>query len=305
MSGSSPAPRDAREMLQRSREFLARKGIEEARLEAELLVAHALGLERLALFMQLDRPVTASEVERARELLVRRGRREPLAYIVGRREFYGRAFSVGPGVLIPRPETELIVDRAREILGARAASAAAFIADVGTGSGCLAITLALEIPGAAVLAVDISREALERARANAALLGATIDARHGDGLAVLADAARAHGRTFDLIVCNPPYVTREECATLAPEVRDHEPELALFAPDGDADHWLRRLLAETPPVLAADGTLLVELGAGQGPRALDLARGSGWSARLVCDYARIERVLEVRRVTPSAPAARC
>jgi release factor glutamine methyltransferase len=304
MSGSSFPPRDAREMLQRAREFLARKGIEEARLEGELLVAHALSLERLELFLQLDRPVTPSEIDRARELLLRRGRREPLAYIVGKREFYGRSFSVGPDVLIPRPETELVVDRARELRRARGAHGPPLVADIGTGSGCLAITLALELAGAEVVAIDVSSAALGRARENARLLGAAIDAREGDGIEVACRVASERGRGFDLIVCNPPYVSRDERSTLAPEVRDHEPELALFAPDGDPDHWLRRLLEETPPALAPDGTLLVELGAGQGPRASELARRRGWSARLVRDYAGVERVLEAARVTPSAPAAR-
>src|SRR5262245_2610659 len=129
------APTTAGDMLGLAREFLVRKGASEARLSAELLVAHALGLDRLHLFLQLDRPVSEGEVARARDLLVRRGRGEPVAYITGRREFYGRAFEVDPNVLIPRPETELIVDlvRARAKPGAR-------IADIGTGSGCLAVT---------------------------------------------------------------------------------------------------------------------------------------------------------------------
>src|SRR5262245_54204353 len=112
-------PNTAAQMLRMAREFLARKGVEEARLEAELIVAHALGLTRLGLFRTLDRPLQDSEIDRARDLFARRARREPLAYITGEREFYGRRFRVGPGVLIPRPETELLVDRAREISRAR------------------------------------------------------------------------------------------------------------------------------------------------------------------------------------------
>jgi release factor glutamine methyltransferase len=277
-------------MLRMAREFLARKELDEARLEAELLVAHALGLDRLGLFLQLDRPVTPEEVDAARDLLVRRGRREPVAYIVGRREFYGRDFEVGPGVLVPRPETELLVDLAREEAAARPAGAPLAVFDLGTGSGCIAITLALELEGAEVTAVDLSEEAVRRARANAERLGARIEVVAGDGLEVLGLRG-----PVDLVVSNPPYVTREERDSLAPEVRDHEPELALFAPAGDPDHWVRRLVQSAPEALRPGGVLLVELGAEQGERALALAREAGLEADLVADLARIPRVLRVRR----------
>ncbi len=273
-----------------AREFLARKELDEARLEAELLVAHALGLDRLGLFLQLDRPVTPEEVDAARDLLVRRGRREPVAYIVGRREFYGRDFEVGPGVLVPRPETELLVDLAREEAAARPAGAPLAVFDLGTGSGCIAITLALELEGAEVTAVDLSEEAVRRARANAERLGARIEVVAGDGLEVLGLRG-----PVDLVVSNPPYVTREERDSLAPEVRDHEPELALFAPAGDPDHWVRRLVQSAQEALRPGGVLLVELGAEQGERALALAREAGLEADLVADLARIPRVLRVRR----------
>lgn len=273
-----------------AREFLARKELDEARLEAELLVAHALGLDRLGLFLQLDRPVTPEEVDAARDLLVRRGRREPVAYIVGRREFYGRDFEVGPGVLVPRPETELLVDLAREEAAARPAGATLEVFDLGTGSGCLAVTLALEVEGAAVTAVDLSEEAVRRARGNADRLGARVQVVHGDGLEALARLG-----PVDMLVSNPPYVTLEERDSLAPEVRDHEPELALFAPEGDPDHWVRRLVQAAPAALRPGGVLLVELGADQGARSLELARAAGLAADLVADLARIPRVLRARR----------
>jgi release factor glutamine methyltransferase len=318
---SPPKPRSASEMLSMARGFLQRKGVEEWRLEGEILVAHALTLSRLQLFMQLDRPVTGREIDRARDLLVRRGRHEPTAYITGRREFYGRGFAVGPGVLIPRPETELLVDRARALVpamrarpAARASASAreealahasnatgaassrrARIADVGTGSGCVAITLALEISDADVYAIDVSPFAVERARSNARDLGALVDVREGDAIPELCAIAAQSGARFDLIVSNPPYVTRDEAGVLAPEVREHEPELALFAPDGDPDHWVRALLDAAKDVLSPSGTLLVELGASQAARALVLARERGWQARTHRDLAGIERVLEARR----------
>jgi len=290
-------PRTAGEMVKLAREFLQKKGLEEARLEAELLVAHALDLDRLKLFLQHDRPLREEEIVRARELLVRRGKREPTAYLTGKRDFYGRTFLVGPGALIPRPETELLVDRAREIARGRAGASAplARAADFGTGSGCLGITLALEIEGLDVYAVDASDAALAWARRNAeALAAARVEFAHGDGYALLAQRAREHG-AFDLVVANPPYVGRDETKDLAPEVRDHEPSSALFAPEGDPDHHLVRLLDLASSALARGGTMLVELGHKQAVRAKPLAEARGFETRLHRDYGGIDRVLEVRR----------
>lgn len=275
-------PRSAREMLARARAFLAKKGVEAPQREAEHLVAHALGLDRLHLFLALDRPLERAEIARGRELVARRGRREPTAYVLGKREFYGREFEVGPGVLVPRPESELLVDRARALLAGRAE---ARIADVGTGSGCLAVTLALELPGSRVSAVELAPRALEYARRNAARHGVALELLPGDGLAPLT------GR-FDLIVSNPPYVDPAERAQLAPEVCEHEPPEALFAPPGDPDHWVRRLVGEGRERVARGGWLLVELGLGQA------ARLGRWMPpqpvwRLHRDLERVERVLEV------------
>jgi release factor glutamine methyltransferase len=267
-------------MLERARAFLERKGDAEARLDAELLVAHSLGLDRLRLFLELERPLDAPEVDRARDLLVRRGKGEPTAYLVGQREFYGRDFAVGPGVLVPRPETELLVDRARE-LAAERGSTALRVAELGTGSGCLAVTLALELPGARVVAVEISPAALEVAERNARALGAEVELRAGDGLAPLA------GDRFDLLVSNPPYIDPAERATLAVEVREHEPAEALFAPAGDLDEGL--------PMLEGGGVLLVELGLGQADRVRRLCAERGLEPRLIDDLAGTPRVLEVAR----------
>jgi release factor glutamine methyltransferase len=282
-------PRTAGEMVRMAREFLERKEVEAARLESELLVAHALGLDRLKLFLALDRPLSPAEVDRARDLLVRRGRREPTAYITGSREFYGRTFRVGPGVLIPRPETELLVDRAREIARERGGAPVA-CADVGTGSGCIAVTLALEIPGAKVVAIDSSAAAVLCATENARALGAEVEIVESDGF----QALDRRGHRFDLVLSNPPYVPLEDRGTLAPEVAEHEPEAALFAPAGDPDYWVRSLLERGRSWLEPAGTLLVELGLGQAARALPLAASSGWETRVHRDLAGIERVLEAR-----------
>jgi len=283
------APRSAGEMLRRGREFLERKGCAQARLEAELLVAHALGIDRLRLFMELDRPLSEQDVARGRALIARRGRNEPVAYITGRREFYGRSFEVDARVLIPRPETELLVDRARERLRAQGLSNPRLL-DVGTGSGAIAITLALEVPGARLIAVDVSSAALEVARANAARLGvpqASIEFIEGDGAA----AACAHA-PFDLVISNPPYVALEARAQLAADVRDFEPALALFAPQGDPHHWLRRLLDETPALMAAQARLLVEIGFDQAEAAQQLAGERGRSSTIHRDLNKLPRVAE-------------
>jgi release factor glutamine methyltransferase len=278
-------PRTAREMLARARDFLARKDVPEARLEAELLVAHALGADRLRLFMALDRPVEQDEIARARELLARRARGEPCAYLLGRREFYGRPFAVGPGVLVPRPETELVVDRARELCAGRQAPR---IGELGTGSGCIAITLALELPGARVRAVELSAAALEWARRNARALGADVELEQGDGILALA----AHG-PYDVLVSNPPYVDPADAGELLRDVREHEPVEALFAPAGDPDHWVRRLLDEGRALLAPGGALLVELSFDQAPRVRALCAERGLVPTLVRDLAGVERVLEL------------
>lgn len=278
-------------MLDLARAFLDRKGLGEARREAEILVGHALGLDRLGLYMNLDRPIQGHEVDAARDLLVRRGRREPTAYIVGIQEFYGRDFRVGAGVLIPRPETELIVDRAREIAAAEPGTIGR-IADLGTGSGALAVTLALEIePEVPVVAVDISEEALGFASSNAEALGANVQCRHGDGVDGLVAAAKDAGAPFDLVVSNPPYVLQSERDDLAPEVRDHEPALALYAPPGAPDHWAETLVARAPEFLRPGGTLLVELGHLQGPSAERLVGSHG---AVHPDLAGIPRVMELR-----------
>jgi len=288
-----PRPKDAREMLRMAQDFLERKGVEEARLDAELLVGHALGLDRLQLYCELERPISGPDLDRARDLLVRRGRREPTAYVTGKREFYGRDFVVQAGVLIPRPETELLVDRGRELAGERSGEVG--VADLGTGSGCLAVTLALELDEARVWGTDISEAAVELARENAQRHEVEADFRVADGVEGLRAIVGERGAPLDLIVCNPPYIEPSEADSLAPEVREYEPEVALFAPEGEPDHWAMALLDAGQELLADDGSMLVELGHRQGARVLDLAAERGWRARLHPDSAGIERVFEAQR----------
>jgi release factor glutamine methyltransferase len=227
--------------------FFAQKGVDAPRLTAEVLLAHALRCDRVRLYLDFDKPLGDPELGAYRELVRRRAEREPTAYLVGKKEFYGRAFAVDPRVLVPRPETELVLEAA---LAALPADGAAL--DLCTGSGALGVTLALERPGAQVTATDISTGALEVARANAAALGAHVGLLVGDLWAPLPGDAR-----YDVIVSNPPYVPRGELDTLSPEVR-REPRLALDGGD-DGLAISRRIVAGAPAHLRPGGVLVLEM----------------------------------------------
>jgi len=243
------------EVIKKTTDFFAAKGIESPRLNAELLVGHALALKRMQLYMLFERPLTAAELESIRGLVRRRGQREPLQYILGEAEFFGLKLKVDRRALVPRPETERLL----ELVTERQAQPPATILDLGTGSGAIALGLARHYPQALVTAVDRSGEALALAQENAAASGwaARVTLVRSDWFAELPAAAR-----FDLIVANPPYLSAEETAQTAPEVQGHEPLAALTAPDGGlAD--LRRILTAAPRFLATGGLLALETGIAQ------------------------------------------
>jgi release factor glutamine methyltransferase len=283
------------ESIQRSTEFLARKGVESPRLQVELALAHLLKIPRMRLYLDFERQLQPSEVEDLREMMRRRGQREPLQYVLGSMSFCGLELTVTPDVLIPRPETELLAEKGWEFLNASLARGASSQADrtplaldVGTGSGCLAIALAFHCPQARVVAVDLSAAALELARQNAARHGTDTRIRflHGNGFAALPEPM-----AFDLIVSNPPYIPSGEIAALQPEVRDYEPRQAL---DGGADglDYYRRWSAEAAPFLRAGGRLMVELGAGQAERATEIFQAQKWIVeRIEQDYNQHPRIL--------------
>lgn len=263
-------------------DFRAR-GIENPRLDAELIVSHALSITRTQVIMERDRPLGGAELERLRALVKRRRAHEPIAYLRGEREFYGRPFRVDKRVLIPRPDTETLVTVALE--RTKAISLSARVLDLCTGSGCVAITVAKERPTTDVLGVDVSDEALAVARDNARRLGAMRAVfRKGDLFEGLA------GR-FELITANPPYIPSPEIPTLAEDVRNFEPHLAL---DGGEDGLaiIRSILKDAARFLVSRGALAMEVGFGQAPAVADLFRAAGYDdVAIERDYARIERVV--------------
>jgi release factor glutamine methyltransferase len=254
----------------RARDAIAAAGVrpKDAALDAEVLARKVLDCDRAAFVVSLRDEEPAGFGDAYRALVDRRCSREPIAYILGEREFWGRPFEVTPDVLIPRPETELIVEEALELFPA--GRHPAVIVDAGTGSGCLAVALALEFPAARVIATDISEAALAVARRNAARngVGDRIDLRAGDLLAPVTGMA-------DLIVSNPPYVASGDAPGLVPEDRDHEPHVALFSA-GDGLSLFGRLFPSAVDRLRPGGRLIVEVGYDQDDRVAAIASRHGW-----------------------------
>lgn len=275
------------ELTRLAAEHLDAKGVEDGRLDAELLLAHVLGVRRLDLYLQFERPLTDEEVAEYREAVRRRARREPLQYITGEAAFRELVLRVDPRVLIPRPETEVLVG---EVLDwARPAAVAGLLAlDIGTGSGAIALSLLREGPFAAVVATDVSAGALDVAAANASALGLAerLDLRSGSVWAPVGDAER-----FDVIVANPPYVMDSAGATLMPEVRDHEPAGALYG-GADGLEVVREIVAGARSHLRPGGLLALEIDPGQASTVTGLASAAGLTApRVVVDLAGRERVV--------------
>jgi release factor glutamine methyltransferase len=281
------------EAIQRGADFLARKGVAAPRLQVELLLAHLLGMPRMKLYLSFERVLTAAEVDALRPLVLRRGQREPLQYIVGSTSFCGLELALNRHVLIPRPETELLAERAWTFLQKAAGTPSAL--DVGAGSGCVAIVLAHHAPLAQIHATDSSAEALALARRNAQSnqVSDRLQFYQGDLL-----AAVPAGLRFDLIVSNPPYIPTARIATLEAEVRDYEPRHAL---DGGADglDFYRRLALEAGAFLRPAGRLMVELDDEGAEAARQIFERESWGVEAVeADYNRRPRILIAR------PAAR-
>lgn len=276
-----------RRLLEWTEDFLRKKGIEGPRLEAQILLAHALGCQKIDLYVRHDEVPAEDKRAAFRELIRKRAEGTPVAYLVGYREFYSLPFIVTPAVLIPRPETETLVMQA---LGIMRSMESPRVLDIGTGSGCIAITLAKQHKNAQLTAVDASAAALEVAAANASRhkISDRISFAEGDLFGPV------NGRQFDVIVSNPPYIADDEFAALDKGVRDFEPRSALAGgPDGL--EFYRRIASEAPASLVPGGSILVEIGATQGPAVSKLFETHVGPAKTSPDSAGRPRVVMARR----------
>jgi release factor glutamine methyltransferase len=322
------------EAIQKSAEFLAKKGVEPPRLQAELLLAHLLKLPRMKLYLNFERVLSLAETDALREFVKRRGQREPLQHIVGSTSFCGYEIAVNRHALVPRPETELLAELGWRFLGEIAAAperrtpvrressmpsehaepefGVPNALDFGTGTGCIAIALAAKCLNAKIFATDISADALALARENAARnkVAERIEFLQGDGFAAFQSEGRVprvpiqndvdsgnsslRNLEFDLIISNPPYIPSAEIATLQPEVRDFDPRAAL---DGGADglDFYRMLAAKAKPFLKPDGKIMLEFGDGQAAAVKTIFEAQKWIVEAVKeDYSQRARILIAR-----------
>jgi release factor glutamine methyltransferase len=277
--------------IRRGAEFLARKGVDSPRLQAELLLAHLLKLPRMQLYLAFDRMLSPEETCILREWVKRRGQREPLQQILGSVSFCGLEISVNPQVLVPRPETELLAETGWIYLKESPETQPGTALDFGTGSGCIAIAVAFHCPRVRFTAVDSSAGALELARENSVKHG--LDSRiHfllGDSFSALpADAG------FDLILSNPPYVPSAEIEALQPEVRNFEPRAALDGGPEGLD-FFRRIAAQAGPFLKSGGKIMLEFGDGQSESVRRIFQEQMWVVERVAeDYTQRPRILIAR-----------
>ncbi len=279
-----------RDLLGWTSKDFAKRGIGTPRLDAELLISHALGMDRVRLYMELDRPLNSDELARIRGLVERRRKREPVAYILGYREFFGRRFQVTSDVLVPRPETELLVELVQQRYE-KFPDVPLRGLDLCTGSGAVGVTVACVLPQAQMCLTDLSASALEIAKQNATQWisdEGRWSARQGD----LFQALEAGDSPFDFVMANPPYVPLEGRKTLAPEITEHEPSMAVFAGDRGLE-VIVRLLSEAANHLRPGGELFMEIGVGQWDhvRTLMEAQPLWTKVQVHHDLARIPRIV--------------
>lgn len=277
-----------REILEKTTAFFASKGIGSPRLDADVLLCHVLDCPRLQLYLDLERPLSEDELERARALVRRRAAHEPIAYIIGVKEFAGRDFKVGPGVLIPRPDTEILVEQVGRLLLEKFGSEEGplRILEFGIGSGTIAVSLLADIPNLHVTATEIVPEAAEIARYNSAQHGVAdrLEIRMQPNFTGITGP-------FHALVSNPPYVDPADKPTMAPDVRDYEPAEALFAEEAGL-HWYPFLTAQAPALLVPGGFLAVEMGFNQGADVTKYFEQAGLQdVQVIKDYARHDRVV--------------
>lgn len=266
--------------------YFREKRVDSPRLTIELMLAHVMNVSRFQLYMNFEQPLSQDELDALRGMIKRRVAREPLQYILGEAHFHGRSFVVRPGVLIPRPETELLVDEAlRRTRPLRAL-------DVGTGSGCIALTVGLERPETEVIGIDVSEEALEVARENQRRLGGSnVEFRTVD---IFDDAMVRDLGSFDLVISNPPYIPQQEVGDLQEEVRNHEPRVAV-TDGGNGLAFYERFAELAPQILREEGEMFLELGFDQAAPVRALFRTGKFRVDIYRDMEKVERILRVRR----------
>jgi release factor glutamine methyltransferase len=285
-----------RRLLEWTTGFFARKLVDSPRLSAELLLGHVLGVARIRLYTDYERPLGQRELDTFRELVRRAAEHEPIAYLTGRAHFFNLEFQVGPGVLIPRPETETLVEHVLQLSRHQSELTAPRVLDLCTGSGCIAAAIAFHLKSATVVATDRSAVAVQVAQANVQRLGLAerVTLTQGDLYQPLAGGVDA--APFELIVSNPPYIPTGQIAQLDRNVRDYEPHEALDGgPDGLAMH--RRILAEMGDRLVQGGRVFLEIGYDQGAAARQIAGQSAAldDVQILRDYGGRDRVLAARR----------
>jgi release factor glutamine methyltransferase len=294
------------EVLSWTTNYLKEHRIENPRLNAELLLGHGLRLSRERLYMHLQDPVGEKEREVLGELIERRILGEPLQYILGRQEFWSIDFRVDPRVLIPRPETEILVEEARSILLEMGLNRTPFVLEIGTGSGAVAISLAREVRNLFLVAADISKDALLLAKENAR--GADVLDQMALVNGDLFGPYRLLGRggPFDMILSNPPYIGRYEIEGLAREVKDYEPTIALDGGEDGLDFY-RRIASQGPSYLRKGGWLLLEVGQGQAENVSELIERSGFFSepKLVPDLSGIARVVKAQKTGKIVRSTKC
>ncbi len=284
-------------VLDWTQKYLREKTIPNPRLESELLLSHILGFDRVGLYLNYDMALSPGELKRFRGVIERRVKGEPLQYITGYQEFWSIRFKVGPPVLIPRPETEILVEETLRLIDSESWQEPRIV-EVGTGCGALAISIAQSLPSTKVVATDISWEAIALARENAIAqnVASRMSFVQGDGLSFVRSPAEG---VFDLIISNPPYIKRGDIDNLQPEIRDHEPRLAI---DGGAEglDFYRKLLRDVPPRFRKGGWLVLEIGADQGSDVLDLIEQTGAfkRSRIISDYSGSARAVIAQRDGP-------
>jgi release factor glutamine methyltransferase len=289
MTTPASKPWNIIDLLKETKAYFEKCGIATARLDAELLLAQCLQRDRIRLYTDFEYQLTPDELARFREFVRRRGKREPVAYITGYKEFWSLRLAVTPDVLIPRPDTEVLVEETVKVMKARGSAGPLSILDIGTGSGAIALALAKEFPDADIAALDVSAQALAVAQVNAQScnFGGRIEFLCGDSLHGVPE-----GRRFDAIVSNPPYIPSTDIDMLEPEIKNFEPRLAL---DGGPDglDFYRAVIPHVYRYLNADGFVALEIGDGQGAAVAELfaAAGQYSAARIVKDYAHKDRVV--------------